>query len=59
MYDLINNSMFLYAGDSKYDNIYQVFTLQGFEEIRGREFFPTNVFSTKYGVADEYLYEGA
>ena len=53
------SSMFLYAGDSKYDNIYQFFTLQGFEEVRGREFFPTNAFSTKYGVADEYLYEGA
>ena len=53
------STTFLYAGDTKYDNINQFFTLQGFDEVRGREFFSTNAFSSKYGVADEYLYEGA
>jgi phosphoglycerol transferase MdoB-like AlkP superfamily enzyme len=52
-------TQFLYAGDTEYDNIQSFFSQQGFNKVKGKEIYPDNAFFTKYGVADETVYEAA
>jgi len=50
-------SYFLFGGDLNYDNQYGFFTGQGFEYFIGKNDFKEDVFSTVWGVADEYLFD--
>ncbi len=52
-------TQFLYAGDTEYDNIHTFFSQQGFDKVIGKEIYPDNAFFTKYGVADDSVYETA
>ena len=48
---------YLFGGDMNYDNQYGFLSGQGYDNFISREHFGNDVFSTVWGVADEYLFD--
>jgi len=51
------DSQFIYGGNAHFDNMRRFLANNGFAEIIERKDFPTDAFSSSWGVADEYLFD--